>query len=240
MTIFQFTPSHLLFLVDPIHIDMLECYDRNCAASRIYFDSESFNFVLERLRLYPERTSPKDGFDTIDIYTSSVWNQGNARLETNLANGSNGSPSASVVWDEWDGGITVAGMTSDRSTTVRSHPRAFARLELYERQRQQPTVPHPDRREPADLQPSLTRTMALVTGGLAIGAELGYKAFRAIGSLDCWRQLRTFCKRFWALKVPLSRGSALKGRSVCRQLPCTRKVIAVGRTVSIDALFISR
>ena len=167
-----------------VHIDMLERYDRKYAASKFYLDPESFAFVLERLRLCQERTPPMDGFDEINIYTSSLWDQGNARLETNLANRGEGGPSASNAWDEWDewdGGVTVAGMISDRSTTVRSPPRAYSRPELYDRQRQQPTIPRPDRKEPEDLQPSLTGTMALVTGGLAIGAWLGYKAFRALG-----------------------------------------------------------
>lgn len=167
-----------------VHVDMLERYDRKYAASRFYLDPESFDFVLERLRLCPERIPPKYEFDEIDIYTSSMWEQENTRLETNLANRGEGSPPALTAWDEWDewdGGVTVAGMISDRSNTVRSRPRAYARPELYNRQRQQRTIPHPDRKEPEDLQPSLTGTIALVIGGLAIGAWLGYKAFHALG-----------------------------------------------------------
>ena len=168
-----------------VHTDMLERYDRKYAPSRFYLDPESFDFVLERLRLCLERTPPKDGLDEINIYTSNIYDRENARLETNLANRGEGGPSLSTGWEEWekwDGGVTVAGMISDRPTTVRSPPRAYPRPELYDRQRQQPTMPHFDRKKPEDLQFSLTETIALVTGGLVIGAWLGYKAFRAIGN----------------------------------------------------------
>ena len=160
-----------------VHTDMLERYDRKYAPSRFYLDPESFDFVLERLQLCPKRIPPKDVLDEINIYTSNRYDRENTRLETNLANRGEGGPSLSTAWEEWDGGVTVAGMISDRSTTVRSPPRAYLR---YDRQRQQPTIPHFDRKDPEDLQPSLTDTIALVTGGLIIGAWLGYKAFHAI------------------------------------------------------------
>lgn len=164
-----------------VHIDMLELYDRKCAASRFCLDTESFSLVLERLRLSPGRTLPKDEFDKINVYTSGMCDQRRASFETNLANGGEDGPSDSAAWEEWDGGISAAGIMSDRSTTLRSGPSTSARSALYERQRQQPILPHPEKKEPEDLQPVLTETMILVTGGLIVGAWLSYKAFRASG-----------------------------------------------------------
>jgi hypothetical protein len=84
--------------------DMLERYDRRCAAPRFYLDPKSFNAVIESLRLRPERSPAKVRFDDINIYPLTAWDQERASFNTDLANS---GESATYKWDEWDGGTTA-------------------------------------------------------------------------------------------------------------------------------------
>lgn len=131
-----------------VHTDMLERYDRRCAASRFYLDPKSFDAVIKSLRLRPERTPAKARFDDINIYPLTAWDQERASLDTSFTNSGESATYAltkwdecdegttdierdqsaiRTLWDECDGGFTVA-------ETFRSPPGACATPELRGRQ----------------------------------------------------------------------------------------------------------
>ena len=122
---------------------------------------------------------------------------------SNPSNALRSPPPPAQVWQEWDRGIAVAGITSDRPSVIRSpqtRPRTWNEMAsnrsnaipsppLHARPRPTPQQRPPvqyltNSKGPEDSQPSLLGDMVLIIGGIAVGTWLGYTVFRAMARSD--------------------------------------------------------